>query len=1014
LSDGQVYDWQVRAWDTIDRGGFSGTCTFGVDVTPPQPSAGVTSADYPADGSFHGGAGISGSFTLAAPNTSPLDVLGYAYTLDSGIQASQATQITVAAGQPVTVDVTPRKDGVQKLTVWTKDRAANYSTAVTYTFSVRAGSGPDARWTFDEGSGSTAADGTGHGNDLTLDDTGEWAAGRGSGSALKPGSATAAATIGPLATVDTSGSPATVRTDDNFTVSALVKLSATGGTTQQTIVSQDGVETSAYALSYSAPDNRWRFMMAATDTAAPALATVLSNAAPSTGVWTYLVGTYDSTTHQVHLYVNEVAQTSVATLSGGFNATGAVAVGRRKWAGAATDYFTGSIDEARVYARLVDPSEPEFTSMMNPVKPTITVPAGSPSVGQAMNVTFTADGDPTVTTVKYSVNNQTLNLTAILSPAGGSVTVPITPTSAGDTSIVAVAVDTSDRKSDLASVFVTVLDAPQVTGTVYLDATTDNPAGAGLPVTLLQGTTTVASTTTAANGTYSFTTGLVNGSTYTVQTYQGSACGLVAGSDVEVFGQTAVDLNLHTATDSFGYTCAAGSSSFVSASTVLALTGDDNMLQISLPFTMSYYGHPYTSAWVTTNGSVHFANPGSGSAYFRTSIPSDDAPNSVLAPFWDDLMIDASSSVRTSTLGTSPNRQFVIEWRNATFYNGTTNRINFETIMYENGDVRFNYSGLDNTIEQGTQAVVGMEDPTGTIGNQYSYREPTLTSGLSLLFTYPDVPLPTAIYALSGKVTRSGAGVANVPVTLGPDGLSTLTAADGSYTFANLAPDYYDLSVVGCETAGQSSIDLTGGDVTVDLPLTTVRDGGNYRCYATPSSTFYTGSTVLTAVTGDEAVASVALPFAFSFYGNTYSTVWISTNGFLSFADPGGTHSSDRTSLPNTDGPNLALYPYWDDLVVDSSASVRTVTSGTAPNRIYTVEWHNVTFYRDSTARFNVSVRLSETTGLITFWYQGLDTTAEKGEQATVGIENATGTAGSFYSVNTPILQNGSLTFTTS
>ena len=57
-------------------------------------------------------------------------------------------------------------------------------------------------------------------------------------------------------------------------------------------------------------------------------------------------------------------------------------------------------------------------------------------------------------------------------------------------------------------------------------------------------------------------------------------------------------------------------------------------------------------------------------------------------------------------------------------------------------------------------------------------------------------------------------------------------------------------------------------------------------------------------------------------------------------------------AIPSTGGEaaaNLAVYPFWEDFIVDGSASVRTATTGTAPNRKFIVEWRNIVFYRDPT-----------------------------------------------------------------
>ena len=66
--------------------------------------------------------------------------------------------------------------------------------------------------------------------------------------------------------------------------------------------------------------------------------------------------------------------------------------------------------------------------------------------------------------------------------------------------------------------------------------------------------------------------------------------------------------------------------------------------------------------------------------------------------------------------GTAPNRQFVVEWRNGYIYGSTSRRITFEAILSENGDVITNYARLDNDIEKGNAATIGIENADGSVG----------------------------------------------------------------------------------------------------------------------------------------------------------------------------------------------------------------------------------------------------------------------------------------------------------
>ncbi|MEV0132929.1 LamG-like jellyroll fold domain-containing protein [Dactylosporangium sp. NPDC050688] len=922
LTSGVTYVFQAIGYDGTDTGQYSMTCEFTVDITGPLAPATVASTEYPADGQAHGGGGVAGSFTFSPPATVPGDFWGYAYTLDNATQPAAATQVAADPSTHVAVvSVTPPSDGVYSLRVWSRDTAGNYSaTPMTYQFTVRAGAGPDARWAFNEGTGTTAADASAHGNTATVTASG-WTAGRGgSGSALSlNGTSTYAATSGPVATKNpVNGAATVVHTNGNLTVAATVRLTATGGAGQQVILAQDGTRTSAFQLSYSGPDDRWRFAMAGSDVDAPTLAVVLSNAAPTAGRWTYLVATYDSSTHQVKLYVDGAAQTATATAASVFDATGPVTVGRGRAAGAAAGYFGGAIDDVRVYARVLSSTEGEFVNALKPSMPLLSFPGGTvATVGQPLQVTISAGGDTAVTSVAYRLGASSWT-TVALGAAGGQVTVSVTTGAEGDAQVMAYAIDGASRPSDTKTAVVTFLAPPTLQGTV-VDGSTGSPV-VGATVRLEPGGATQ---TTAVDGTYSFT-GITAG-LYVVTASVASTCGAFATTEIDVQGTTYFDLLLFPQSDVFGYVCQVNTGqAFIPAdTTTLGLTGDDATTTVGLPFTVPFYGTGYSTAWVSTNGVVTFANPGSEPLSPTASIPDSTAPNALVAPFWDDLYVDSQASVRTTTLGTAPNRQFVIEWRNVAFYGDFTHRLSFEVIFAEGGGITFRYADMAGDIEHGLNATIGIESAGGAYGLQYSFRTAQLADGASVEFVYPSDAEPISVWTLSGTVTRGGVPVAGLPVTLLPNDATVTTDASGNYTFANLEQNGYTVTATDGCAAASAVVDLAG-NTTATLALAGLTDTFGYSC-TVATQAFTPADTTVLPLTGDEAATQVTLPFSVSLYGQTYSSAWVSTNGFVSFVDPTGASTDDRAAVPTAAAPNAAVYAYWDDLVVDGSASVGRV-----------------------------------------------------------------------------------------
>jgi len=165
-------------------------------------------------------------------------------------------------------------------------------------------------------------------------------------------------------------------------------------------------------------------------------------------------------------------------------------------------------------------------------------------------------------------------------------------------------------------------------------------------------------------------------------------------------------------------------------------------------------------------------------------------------------------------------------------------------------------------------------------------------------------------------------------------------------------------------------------------------------------------------LTGDDASSPVTLPFPFTFYGSTYTTAWVSTNGFLSFVDSwsGVDNPPSYFPPPNSGLPNGAIYAFWDDLDVNAynNASVRTEVFGAAPKRQFVIEWRNVMFkdpYRYGNS-FDFEIVLHEGTGAILLQYRNIDSmTDETGISTTIGLENQTGSAAALFSHDRPAIK---------
>ncbi|MFD8011542.1 S8 family serine peptidase [Streptomyces sp. NPDC058955] len=272
----------------------------------------------------------------------------------------------------------------------------------------------------------------------------------------------------------------------------------------------------------------------------------------------------------------------------------------------------------------------------------------------------------------------------------------------------------------------TALPAHAVTGTV-LDVTGRPLAGATVQVT----GTPVGTVTSGADGT--FTLPKVAEGTYplTVTPTEPVLCNGESTTSLTVDGAETRTVRLPARSDASGTTCAPAAYSWIPGSTKVALSGDEDAETIALPFPVTLYGVPYTSASVTTDGLVNFLEPRVGD-YANTALPESAKPNGIVAPLWDDLTLDKKSSVQTATTGTAGARRFAIVWNDVLFADGSGTRTTFEAVFDEaTGAITFQYRSVPGN---GSSATVGIENQTGTDALPYAYDQAVLTAGSAIRF----------------------------------------------------------------------------------------------------------------------------------------------------------------------------------------------------------------------------------------------------------------------------------------
>jgi hypothetical protein len=147
----------------------------------------------------------------------------------------------------------------------------------------------------------------------------------------------------------------------------------------------------------------------------------------------------------------------------------------------------------------------------------------------------------------------------------------------------------------------------------------------------------------------------------------------------------------------------------------------------------------------------------------------------------------------------------------------------------------------------------------------------------------------------------------------------------------------------------------------------------------------------------------VTLPFNFCFYGNSYSSCVIGSNGLLSFntANAGGSSGySFSNDLPNTTGALFAntIYGVYHDIdpSVGGNVGYELITLNTGC-RALVASWSNVPMFSDNSILYTGMMVLYENTNIIDVYIKekridNNNVSPWNGGNAIVGIQNATGT----------------------
>jgi hypothetical protein len=475
---------------------------------------------------------------------------------------------------------------------------------------------------------------------------------------------------------------------------------------------------------------------------------------------------------------------------------------------------------------------------------------------------------------------------------------------------------------------------------------------------------------------------------------------------------------------------------------------DDSSRVITLPFEVLYYGQSFDYMLVSINGFVAFDSSRfdmRGHQWFNFDngqIPEPGAPGGLIGPFWDDLEYSGNNGVFRYDDNTS--HRLVIEWKNCTHALGNQSPESFQMIIYDpvyfptptgDSEILFQYEIVNNDDNDtydddapGLYCTVGMQNIEKTDGLQYTYDNlyhpaaAVLQAGRAIkITTATGLTLPPDIsYSPSSffkevapgqtvrdtlRISNDGAGSLAFSLFAVSDNRALNGRRPPRPSLNSRQPISHEESNVKPLDIGQpiyapSLLNQGGPDNFGNHWIDSDEIGGPDYSWVDISGI----GTPVTGLTDDNYAGPYSIDFSFPFYGNNYSSVYVASNGFLSFGS--GSNVYSNVNIPNGSAPNNFIAMFWDDLNPGVYGNVYYYND--ADNGRFIVSYVGVPIWNsgDGGTGYLTFEAILYSNGRILVQYDSLNPGVRDLSSNTIGIEDNNGADGLQVSYNDSYLHN--------
>jgi hypothetical protein len=407
------------------------------------------------------------------------------------------------------------------------------------------------------------------------------------------------------------------------------------------------------------------------------------------------------------------------------------------------------------------------------------------------------------------------------------------------------------------------------------------------------------------------------------------------------------------------------------AGNVIALGLGEVKGPFPLGFDLVFFCDTVNQFWVTSGGLMMFTDPLGNPYSGAQDIPSVTLPNNFISFLWGDFIVNpfGGNFLNYITLGTAPNRIGYLTLTNGLSANNNSIDNSVQLKIFEaTSDIEVHVTRANT----GGNTTIGVEGPLGQNGVAPATRNNTaltISAGQeeAWRFTYDKgdpwtvdwytAPLPGTLVGTGDVVQVTPTNPTNYCAIISdvPSGCKDTICPTTTVSAASLSA----VGPVGPQLIGSTPTIVC----TYTGPIVPSCDG--YQVPSIPFNRVGTGGPTALTMGDDDTQGPINLGFSFDWYCNPVTQVWINSNGWLSFSDP-GTNTPGPFNIPDPFAPDDMVSFVGSDLEPNAGGTINYQTVGTAPNRKFILNFINVPYYF-SPSTVSVQVVIDEAEGFIEF-----------------------------------------------